>query len=194
MNRKIKWHFGFWSWRIFVPQGAIPELLENTKQEFFDKTVDILRQTADICWEKLKGISGITCPSKPEGSMFVMVSGSGHVATTSCEWQYRSQWLFCQVQYSLNLSSRIQDFIFFLSSAIRIAFCWHFILALTSRFVQDVLWDTRIGSGSRSQSGRLLSKTALTGSSPSARDTASLIRDTVSSQVPCKMRHLLSYK
>ncbi|XBJ22566.1 hypothetical protein VPH35_000941 [Triticum aestivum] len=54
-------------------QGAIPELLENTKQEFFDKTVDILRQTADICWEKLKGISGITCPSKPEGSMFVMV-------------------------------------------------------------------------------------------------------------------------
>ncbi|VAH01673.1 unnamed protein product [Triticum turgidum subsp. durum] len=54
-------------------KGAIPELLENTKQEFFDKTVDILRQTADICWEKLKGISGITCPSKPEGSMFVMV-------------------------------------------------------------------------------------------------------------------------
>ncbi|VAH13725.1 unnamed protein product [Triticum turgidum subsp. durum] len=54
-------------------KGAIPELLENTKQEFFNKTVDILRQTADICWEKLKGICGITCPSKPEGSMFVMV-------------------------------------------------------------------------------------------------------------------------
>ncbi|KAM3400457.1 hypothetical protein ACQJBY_005372 [Aegilops geniculata] len=54
-------------------KGAIPELLENTKQEFFNNTVDILKQTADICWEKLKGISGITCPSKPEGSMFVMV-------------------------------------------------------------------------------------------------------------------------
>ncbi|CAL4984126.1 unnamed protein product [Urochloa decumbens] len=54
-------------------QGAIPQLIENTKQEFFDKTVEILRQTADICWEKLKGISCITCPSKPEGSMFVMV-------------------------------------------------------------------------------------------------------------------------
>ncbi|KAM3406836.1 hypothetical protein ACQJBY_000723 [Aegilops geniculata] len=54
-------------------KGAIPELLENTKQEFFDKTVEILKRTADICWEKLKGISGITCPSKPEGSMFVMV-------------------------------------------------------------------------------------------------------------------------
>ncbi|RCV38521.1 hypothetical protein SETIT_8G149600v2 [Setaria italica] len=54
-------------------QGAIPQLIENTKQEFFDKTVEVLRQTADICWEKLKGISCITCPSKPEGSMFVMV-------------------------------------------------------------------------------------------------------------------------
>ncbi|XP_052136454.1 nicotianamine aminotransferase 1-like [Oryza glaberrima] len=54
-------------------QGAIPQLIENTKEEFFEKTVDVLRQTADICWEKLKGISCITCPSKPEGSMFVMV-------------------------------------------------------------------------------------------------------------------------
>ncbi|OEL25529.1 Nicotianamine aminotransferase A [Dichanthelium oligosanthes] len=54
-------------------QGAIPQLIENTKEEFFDKTIEVLRQTADICWEKLKGISCITCPSKPEGSMFVMV-------------------------------------------------------------------------------------------------------------------------
>ncbi|XP_062197170.1 nicotianamine aminotransferase 1-like [Phragmites australis] len=54
-------------------QGAIPQLIENTKEEFFDKTIEILRETVDICWEKLKGISCITCPSKPEGSMFVMV-------------------------------------------------------------------------------------------------------------------------
>ncbi|KAG2558200.1 nicotianamine aminotransferase 1-like [Panicum virgatum] len=54
-------------------QGAIPKLLENTKEEFFNRTVKILRETADICWEKLKGINSITCPSKPEGSMFVMV-------------------------------------------------------------------------------------------------------------------------
>ncbi|KAL6842868.1 hypothetical protein ACP4OV_027181 [Aristida adscensionis] len=54
-------------------QGAIPQLLENTKVDFFDKTIEILRQTADICWEKLKGITGITCPSKPDGCMFVMV-------------------------------------------------------------------------------------------------------------------------
>ncbi|KAK3118984.1 hypothetical protein QOZ80_9BG0711890 [Eleusine coracana subsp. coracana] len=54
-------------------QGAIPQLLENTKQEFFDNTINILRKTADICWEKLKDIKCITCPSKPEGSLFVMV-------------------------------------------------------------------------------------------------------------------------
>ncbi|TVU24788.1 hypothetical protein EJB05_27245, partial [Eragrostis curvula] len=54
-------------------QGAIPQLLENTKQEFFNKTIDILREAADMCWEKLKDINCITCPSKPKGSMFVMV-------------------------------------------------------------------------------------------------------------------------
>ena len=60
-------------------QGAIPKLLENTKEEFFNRTVKILRETADICWEKLKGINSITCPSKPEGSMFVMVCESLHI-------------------------------------------------------------------------------------------------------------------
>ncbi|EES09941.1 hypothetical protein BDA96_05G166000 [Sorghum bicolor] len=54
-------------------QGAIPNLLENTKEEFFQKTIKILKESADICWEKLKDINAITCPSKPEGSMFVMV-------------------------------------------------------------------------------------------------------------------------
>ena len=64
---------------ILFYQGAIPKLLENTKEEFFNRTVKILRETADICWEKLKGINSITCPSKPEGSMFVMVCESLHI-------------------------------------------------------------------------------------------------------------------
>ncbi|PWZ26609.1 putative aminotransferase TAT2 [Zea mays] len=54
-------------------QGAIPKLVENTKEEFFEKTIEILKRCVDICCEKLKGINAITCPSKPEGSMFVMV-------------------------------------------------------------------------------------------------------------------------
>lgn len=54
-------------------QGAIPQILGNTKEDFFNKTIEILRQTADICYDRIKDIDCITCPSKPEGSMFAMV-------------------------------------------------------------------------------------------------------------------------
>lgn len=54
-------------------QGAVPQILENTREEFFSKIINILREAADVCDKKLKEISCITCPSKPEGSMFVMV-------------------------------------------------------------------------------------------------------------------------
>ncbi|XP_021733335.1 tyrosine aminotransferase-like [Chenopodium quinoa] len=54
-------------------QGALPQIFENTNEEFFTKIKQILRQGADSCYEKVKEIPCITCPSKPEGSMFVMV-------------------------------------------------------------------------------------------------------------------------
>lgn len=54
-------------------QGAVPQILEKTEEEFFSKITDILRETADICYDRLKEIPCITCPKKPEGSMFVMV-------------------------------------------------------------------------------------------------------------------------
>ncbi|RWR89589.1 putative aminotransferase TAT2 [Cinnamomum micranthum f. kanehirae] len=54
-------------------QGAVPQIIGNTREDFFNKTIEILKQTADICYERLKEIDCITCPSKPEGSMFVMV-------------------------------------------------------------------------------------------------------------------------
>ncbi|KAH9620964.1 hypothetical protein KSS87_012905 [Heliosperma pusillum] len=53
-------------------QGAIPDILENTNEEFFSNIVKVLGQVADICYEKLEEIPSITCPNKPEGSMFVM--------------------------------------------------------------------------------------------------------------------------
>ncbi|KAJ1704411.1 hypothetical protein LUZ63_004190 [Rhynchospora breviuscula] len=55
-------------------QGAIPDLIANTNEDFFLKTVETLKTTADICYNKLKEIKCVTCPSKPEGSMFVMIS------------------------------------------------------------------------------------------------------------------------
>lgn len=54
-------------------QAALPEIIEKTEEGFFPKVIDVLRQDADIIFEKLKGIPHITCPNKPEGSMFMMV-------------------------------------------------------------------------------------------------------------------------
>ena len=54
-------------------QGAIPQILEKTTEVFFSKIVNVLHKNADICYEKLKDNPYITCPHKPEGSMFVMV-------------------------------------------------------------------------------------------------------------------------
>ncbi|GAA0165165.1 transaminase [Lithospermum erythrorhizon] len=54
-------------------QAAVPQIIENTKEDFFSNIVDILREAADICYNRLKDIPCISCPSKPEGSMFVMV-------------------------------------------------------------------------------------------------------------------------
>ncbi|XP_021681226.1 nicotianamine aminotransferase 1 isoform X2 [Hevea brasiliensis] len=54
-------------------QAAIPEILKRTKEEFFLKIIDITREAADICYERIKGIPCISCPHKPDGSMFAMV-------------------------------------------------------------------------------------------------------------------------
>lgn len=56
-----------------MDQGAIPEIISKTKEEFFSETVKILRETADICYDRIKEIPCLICPHKPEGSMFVMV-------------------------------------------------------------------------------------------------------------------------
>ncbi|KAL8158529.1 hypothetical protein V2J09_000066 [Rumex salicifolius] len=54
-------------------QGAIPQLLEKTKDDFFSRVIEILRKDVDICWEKIKEVPCITSSFKPQGGMFVMV-------------------------------------------------------------------------------------------------------------------------
>ena len=57
-----------------IYQGALPQILENTKEDFFKRIIGLLEETSDICYREIKDIKYITCPHKPEGSMFVMVS------------------------------------------------------------------------------------------------------------------------
>ncbi|XP_059662676.1 probable aminotransferase TAT2 [Cornus florida] len=54
-------------------QAAVPNIFEQTEDVFFKKTINILKQTSDICSDLIKDIPCITCPHKPEGSMAVMV-------------------------------------------------------------------------------------------------------------------------
>ncbi|KAJ4788727.1 Tyrosine aminotransferase [Rhynchospora pubera] len=54
-------------------QGAVPQIIEKTKDDFFNNIIHVLRDAAELCYNKIKDIKCITCPHKPEGSMFVMV-------------------------------------------------------------------------------------------------------------------------
>ncbi|CAK7322718.1 unnamed protein product [Dovyalis caffra] len=54
-------------------QGAIPQILEKTTDDFFSNTNGILRENLDFCYDKLKEIPCMTCPQKAEGGMFIMV-------------------------------------------------------------------------------------------------------------------------
>ncbi|KAL6330388.1 hypothetical protein AAG906_040317 [Vitis piasezkii] len=54
-------------------QGAVPQIIEKTTDDFYSKIISILRETADTCFDGIEDIPCMTCPQKPEGSMFVMV-------------------------------------------------------------------------------------------------------------------------
>jgi len=59
---------------LFCPrQGAMPDIIGNTKEEFFSSKLEMVKKCAEICYEELMKIPCITCPCKPEGSMFTMV-------------------------------------------------------------------------------------------------------------------------
>ncbi|XP_071717378.1 tyrosine aminotransferase-like [Rutidosis leptorrhynchoides] len=54
-------------------QGAVPDILGKTKKDFFTKIVGLIKECANTCYEGINDVPGVICPSKPEGSMFVMV-------------------------------------------------------------------------------------------------------------------------
>ncbi|KAK8568511.1 hypothetical protein V6N12_007060 [Hibiscus sabdariffa] len=56
--------------------GAVPQILENTKDEFFSKLIGTLKEAAEKFLDGIKDVPCLTFPSKPEGSMFVMLNVS----------------------------------------------------------------------------------------------------------------------
>ncbi|KAI3736097.1 hypothetical protein L6452_15630 [Arctium lappa] len=56
-----------------VIQGAVPSIIANTSDSFFLNINKLLKEAADILYERLNEIPLVACPYKPEGSMFAMV-------------------------------------------------------------------------------------------------------------------------
>ncbi|CAN0915180.1 Nicotianamine aminotransferase 1 [Linum grandiflorum] len=54
-------------------QGGVERLIRNTKDEFFSRIKTLLKEAADSCFDRIKDVPCVSCPMKPEGSMFVMV-------------------------------------------------------------------------------------------------------------------------
>ncbi|CAA6672972.1 unnamed protein product [Spirodela intermedia] len=54
-------------------QGAIPEIIKNTTQDFFDKMISLLRQTGSMCYDRVLEMGCFHCRHKAEGSMFMLV-------------------------------------------------------------------------------------------------------------------------
>ncbi|XP_071691329.1 nicotianamine aminotransferase 1-like [Rutidosis leptorrhynchoides] len=56
-----------------VIQGAISSVIKKTPDSFFININKLLKESADLFYERIKEIPLLTCPHKPEGSMFAMV-------------------------------------------------------------------------------------------------------------------------
>ncbi|XP_065874617.1 nicotianamine aminotransferase 1-like [Euphorbia lathyris] len=52
--------------------GAVPQILEKTGKDFFVRNINILREAADVCYDRIQDIPCMTFPTKPQGSMFIM--------------------------------------------------------------------------------------------------------------------------
>ncbi|KAK6934232.1 Aminotransferase, class I/classII [Dillenia turbinata] len=70
---RIKKYFDISSGPATIIQAAVPQILELTEEEFFREVLNLLKQTANICYEKVNETPGLACHYKPEGSMAVMV-------------------------------------------------------------------------------------------------------------------------
>ncbi|PON39015.1 LOW QUALITY PROTEIN: Tyrosine/nicotianamine aminotransferase [Parasponia andersonii] len=70
---RIKKYFDVLGGPATFIQAAVPLILEQTEEVYFKRTNYLLKNSSDICCDRIKEIPCITCPRRPEGSMAVMV-------------------------------------------------------------------------------------------------------------------------
>uniref|UniRef100_A0A0C9RQN5 TSA: Wollemia nobilis Ref_Wollemi_Transcript_1586_1735 transcribed RNA sequence n=1 Tax=Wollemia nobilis TaxID=56998 RepID=A0A0C9RQN5_9CONI len=56
-----------------IAQAAVPQILEKTTKDFYKKMLHMLSHVAQILYNRIQKLDLLYCPSKPQGSMFVMV-------------------------------------------------------------------------------------------------------------------------
>ncbi|KAI3812078.1 hypothetical protein L1987_16782 [Smallanthus sonchifolius] len=71
--RSIKQYFQISPYPPSFVQGALPHILAKTSKDFFSGVLNIIKEAANSCYEGLKDVPGVTCPTRPEGSMCVLV-------------------------------------------------------------------------------------------------------------------------
>lgn len=75
--KRVRTGFNDLTTRILGPnslvQGAVPEILETTPQEYFDNVMQILSENAEVVYESLKSLPGLT-PRQSSGAMYLMVA------------------------------------------------------------------------------------------------------------------------
>jgi tyrosine aminotransferase len=54
-------------------QGALPRILAKSKDDFFSRILNMIKEAANSFYEGIKDVPGVTCPTRPEGSTCVMV-------------------------------------------------------------------------------------------------------------------------
>ncbi|KAM4619431.1 tyrosine aminotransferase [Polymixia lowei] len=55
-----------------IVQGALEEILNNTPQSFYHRTISFLKSNSEICFNELSTVPGLT-PVMPSGAMYLMV-------------------------------------------------------------------------------------------------------------------------
>lgn len=58
---------------LCILQAAVPQIIKETDQAFFCRTLGTLKQASEICCNRIREIPCLTCPRKPEGAMAMMV-------------------------------------------------------------------------------------------------------------------------